>query len=235
MAKGRIPALPFDDFLSYDEVKSFLESLAAARPHLARLTSLGPSREGREVLCLTVTDFERGAPEDKPGFLIHGNIHASELSGAHASLFTARQLLADHSKKPNLLEILYPHLNVFENIAFPLKIGHQKAPEIKKAVEQTAAILEISDLLTAKPAELSGGQRQRVAIARAFVLDPPLILADEPTGNLDHHNSEKIHTLLLDSVKKRNKSLVIVTHDHNLASLCNKKYLLKEGKLERLH
>ncbi|MCK4590329.1 MAG: peptidase M14, partial [Candidatus Latescibacteria bacterium] len=89
-----IPKLPFETFFTYQQVTDFLQALAAARPDLCRLNSLGSSREGREVHLLTVTELASGAPEDKPGYLIHGNIHAAELSGTHAVLYTARQLLA---------------------------------------------------------------------------------------------------------------------------------------------
>ena len=78
--------------------------------------------------------------------------------------------------------------------------------------------------------ELSGGEKQRATIARAFLNDPDIILADEPSGNLDFQNSKIIHKLLIDSVKKYNKSLIIATHDKQLASLCDKIYYLENGK-----
>lgn len=93
---AELPSLSFDRFFTYAEVTGFLDELARLRPDLCRLESLGRSREGRELHLLTVTDFATGAPEDKPAYLIHGNIHATELAGTHAALFTARRLLADH-------------------------------------------------------------------------------------------------------------------------------------------
>ena len=77
----------------------------------------------------------------------------------------------------------------------------------------------------------SGGEKQRVAIARALCNDPDIILADEPSGNLDKQTSASIHQLLLDFVRKGNKALVVVTHDPVLANMCNRKYLLKDGIL----
>ena len=85
----RVPVLPFRHFFTYQELQAFLERLCVARPGLCRLSSLGRSREGREIPLLTVTDFASGAPEDRPAYLIHGNIHASELAGSHAALYTA--------------------------------------------------------------------------------------------------------------------------------------------------
>ena len=109
-----IPELPFETFFTYQQVTKFLQSLEAARPDLCTLDSLGRSHEGREVHLLTLTDLASGAPEDKPGYLIHGNIHAPELSGTHAALYTARQLLADHEQSDLLRKVVFyivPRLN----------------------------------------------------------------------------------------------------------------------------
>jgi len=105
-----VPTLPFRHFLTYAEMEAFLDKLVAARPTLATLHSLGPSREGRQVLCLTLTDPATGPADDKPAYLIHGNIHAAELSGTHAALYTARQLLADTPRKTKLLQRVAFHI-----------------------------------------------------------------------------------------------------------------------------
>ncbi len=107
-----VPELSFDQFLTYEEMTRLLRSFAVARPDLCRLESLGASREGRQVNMLTVTRFQSGAPEDKPAYLVHGNIHAGELSGTHAAVYTARQLLVE---EPDLLRraafYIVPRLN----------------------------------------------------------------------------------------------------------------------------
>lgn len=108
MAKKKsVPKLPFRHFFTYDEVTDFVEGLSAVRPDLCRLGSLGESRQGRQIHLLTVTDFSTGKAEDKPAYLIHGNIHASELAGTHAALYTARQLLSD---APGLLKEVAFHI-----------------------------------------------------------------------------------------------------------------------------
>ena len=109
MAAKRLPQLSFGHFFTYAEVTSFLEALAEARPELATLTSLGASREGRKIHMLTVTDPSTGPASDKPAYVIHGNIHAVELSGTHAALFTARQLLAD-SRRSDILKRIAFHI-----------------------------------------------------------------------------------------------------------------------------
>ena len=103
MARKRLIEIPFRRFFTYAEVSDLVQKLAAARPGLARAESLGKSREGREQWMLTITDFGTGAPEEKPAYVIHGNIHAPELSGTHAALYTARQLLADYPARTKLL------------------------------------------------------------------------------------------------------------------------------------
>jgi hypothetical protein len=112
--KSDVPELPFRAFLNYQELTDFVVSLASARPDFCQLGSLGESREGRKIHLLTITDFASGAPEDKPAYLIHGNIHASELAGTHATLYTARQLLVDDSVSELLKDVVFyivPRLN----------------------------------------------------------------------------------------------------------------------------
>ncbi len=115
MAKrSAIPAVPFEHFLNYAELSDFAARLAASRPNLVKLTSLGQSLEGRTIHLLTITDFATGGPEDKPAYLIHGNIHAAELSGTQAALYTARQLVADHPKSDILKRVVFyivPRIN----------------------------------------------------------------------------------------------------------------------------
>lgn len=97
MHRSALPELPFEHFLTFAEVTAFVEALAAAAgPDLVELSSLGQSREGRALHLLTLTDRSTGPASAKPGYLIHGNIHAAELSGTHAALYTARKLLEDH-------------------------------------------------------------------------------------------------------------------------------------------
>jgi len=112
--KTDVPELPFRAFLTYRELTDFVVSLASVRPDLCQLGSLGKSREGRKIHLLTITDFASGAPEDKPAYLIHGNIHATELAGTHAALYTARQLLVDDNVSDLLKDVAFyivPRLN----------------------------------------------------------------------------------------------------------------------------
>ncbi len=109
-----VPRLPFHHFLNYAELTRFVEALAASRPRRVALDSIGRSREGRPIHLLTLTDSSTGKAEDKPAYLIHGNIHAVELSGTHASLYTARRLLTDPAAADLLERVAFhiiPRLN----------------------------------------------------------------------------------------------------------------------------
>lgn len=124
---------------------------------------------------------------------------------------------------------LMPHLTAQENISLPLEI--LKAPDIEK---QTRAMLEMVDLTHRRhhlPGTLSGGECQRVAIARALIIKPSLILADEPTGNLDTVTGETVADMLFNLVETENKSLILVTHNPSLAGRCRSTFTLERGVL----
>ena len=130
---------------------------------------------------------------------------------------------------------LYPHLNVYENIAFPLRIQKTKESRIKKSVDDVAGILEISDLLNAKPFELSGGQKQRVAIARAIVRRPDIFLLDEPLSNLDAQLRNTTRTELKLLQRNIGITTVYVTHDQTEAmTLGDRIAVLKNGRVEQI-
>ena len=123
---------------------------------------------------------------------------------------------------------------VLENVLMPAKISRKPTHYGSLAYLQAVSLLEkmgLGDRIHHYGKHLSGGEKQRAAIARAFCNDPEIILADEPSGNLDRKTASAIHELLLNSVKEKNKSLIVVTHDSELASLCDTKYTLKEGSL----
>jgi len=131
----------------------------------------------------------------------------------------------------NLLE----DLTLIENILMPAYISRQSIQKNSKAYKRAQLLLQEVNLKNRSnylTKNLSGGEKQRAAIARAFSNDPDIILADEPSGNLDHENSKIIHNLLINFVKNYKKSLIVATHDIELASLCEKIYTLKAGNLE---
>ncbi|MHA2255168.1 MAG: ABC transporter ATP-binding protein [Candidatus Heimdallarchaeaceae archaeon] len=127
----------------------------------------------------------------------------------------------------NLLE----EINAEKNIEMPMILSRKSKEERKKQVDKLLAAVNLSDRKDHKPEQLSGGEQQRVAIARALANDPQIILADEPTGNLDSSTGEKILHLLLDLSKKHKKTLVYVTHDTEQAMLASRQLIMNDGTI----
>ena len=103
---------------------------------------------------------------------------------------------------------------------------------MEKRAEELLDFLGLSDRLDHKPAELSGGEQQRVAVARSLVNDPEVILADEPSGNLDTENKQELHKLFITLREQFHKTLVIVTHDRELAGMADRIITMKDGRVE---
>ncbi|MGO2118028.1 MAG: ABC transporter ATP-binding protein [Fusobacterium sp.] len=127
---------------------------------------------------------------------------------------------------------LLPEFTALENVMIPCLIENFSN---KKIIEEKAKTLlkkiGLGERYNHKPSQLSGGEKQRVAIARALINDPKIILADEPTGNLDEETSEEIHNLLKKINKENNQTIIVVTHSKELANITNKQYFVKHGKL----
>ena len=121
---------------------------------------------------------------------------------------------------------LLPEFNVLENVMMPLRIKRVPYVKAKKEAFQILEKVGLEHKVKDQPATLSGGERQRVAIARAMVSMPSLILADEPTGNLDRNNAHNVFRLILSLVNDHGSSLIVATHDLELAALCNNRKVL---------
>lgn len=126
---------------------------------------------------------------------------------------------------------LLPDFSAIENVAMPLLIGQMSVDLAKKKAEKLLAAVGLSHRADHRPSELSGGERQRVAIARALVNNPSLVLADEPTGNLDAQNAQTIYSLLIELNQQHGTAFLIVTHDLTLASRFNRQLQMQDGHL----
>lgn len=127
---------------------------------------------------------------------------------------------------------LMPGLNAFENVELPLKLqGIEKAERIEK-VKTLMKYVGLTEVQDHYPNELSGGQQQRVSIARALITDPPIILADEPTGSLDSETEQEILLLIQSLNKNRGITFVIITHDDEVAQTANRIYTMHDGELK---
>jgi putative ABC transport system ATP-binding protein len=126
---------------------------------------------------------------------------------------------------------LIPTLDALDNTALPLVLGGMKPTEAQSRAAEWLEKLEVADRSTHRPEELSGGQRQRVAIARALVTEPSLILADEPTGNLDSSAADDFAILLRDTVDRWGRSILLVTHDPRISSYADRILQMKDGRI----
>ena len=124
---------------------------------------------------------------------------------------------------------LLPEFTALENVCIPALIAGTTEKEAKKKAAELLEKVGLADRAEHKPAQLSGGEQQRVAIARALVNSPDVLLADEPTGNLDSSTKQDIHNLLFELRKSLGQSIVIVTHDKELAQLCDRSLEMKDG------
>ncbi len=127
---------------------------------------------------------------------------------------------------------LLPRATALQNVELPLIYGGTGAKERRKAAEESLQRVGLKDRMGHRPNELSGGQRQRVAIARALVNHPSIILADEPTGNLDSKTSEEI-LALFEQLYAEGQTIILVTHEHDIAEHARRQVHLKDGKVER--
>jgi len=182
---------------------------------------LGPSGCGKTTTLRLIAGLEKATSGD----IFIGDRLVNDLSPRDRNIAMVFQSYA-----------LYPHMTVFQNMAFPLRIHKVPKEEIKKRVEDAAALLEIQGLLQRKPRELSGGQRQRVALGRAIVRNPVVFLLDEPLSNLD----AKLRVYMRAELKRLQRNLgittIYVTHDQVEAlTMSEKVAILNEGKLQQMN
>ncbi len=184
------------------------------------VTIIGASGAGKSTLLHIIGTL------DKPdqGTLLLNNVDVNSLSSKKLSAFRNEQIGFIFQ-----FHHLLPEFTALENICIPAFIAKKSKREAEKRAFELLDLLGLRDRANHKPNELSGGEQQRVAVARAMVNSPAIILADEPSGNLDSANAESLHRLFLDLRDSLQQTFVIVTHNENLAEMADRKVLMKDG------
>ncbi len=186
-----------------------------------RVAIVGESGSGKTSLLMLMSGLERPTK----GSIFFNNENFSEIN--------EKERTQIRKKKIGLIFqqfYLLPNYTALENVMFPMQIN--SIDDEKRKASSILSDIGLAHRLNNLPSELSGGEQQRVAIARAISLEPEIILADEPTGNLDRKNTELVSDLLLDYSYKKKISLVLVTHNMTLAKKCDKVIKLLDGHIK---
>jgi len=183
---------------------------------------VGPSGSGKSTLLHIIGGVDR--PTAGRVFIDDTDIY--KLNDTKLAIFRRRQVGLIYQ-----FYNLIPILNVEENITLPLLLDGRKIE--REYLDEILTTLDLKDRLHHLPNELSGGQQQRVSIGRALINRPALVLADEPTGNLDSKNSKEIVDLLKLSNKRYNQTLIIITHDHQIALQADRIITLRDGRIAK--
>jgi putative ABC transport system ATP-binding protein len=194
-------------------------SLEVARGEF--LSLMGPSGSGKTTLLNLIAGIDSPTSGE---ILIDGN-DISKLSRAQLTKWRSV-----HVGYIFQLYHLVPILSAYENVELPLLLGNQSKAERKKTILAALDLVGLSDRADHRPSELSGGQEQRVAIARAIVHDPDLLVADEPTGDLDRESADSILNLLNSLATDHGKTIVMVTHDPKASAAAHRALQLEKGR-----
>lgn len=189
------------------------------------LAVIGPSGSGKTTLLNLLGALERPTS----GTMTVDGQNPAELSDKAAAAFRSRKIgfvFQDHH--------LLPQCSVLENVLVPTIAGGRTSPEDVERARRLLDRVGLNDRLEHRPAELSGGQKQRTAIARALVRRPALVLADEPTGNLDQTTAAQVADLLLELQAEENTILIVVTHSSSLAERMQQRQRLDNGRLQEV-
>ena len=183
---------------------------------------VGASGAGKTTLLQILGTLSR---QDSGDISMNG-IRTDQLSGSKLARF--RNL---HIGFVFQFHQLLPEFNALENVCIPGFIANRPRKEVEERAGELLDFLGLEGRLDHKPSELSGGEQQRVAVARSLINDPEVILADEPSGNLDTENKQELHKLFMTLRDRFQKTLVIVTHDHSLAKMADRIVTMKDGRI----
>lgn len=201
-----------------------LKNVSLTIPTGASVAILGKSGSGKSTLMHAIS----GLDKPQKGQVIIDGQDILQLKSKHVDEFRAKKI-------GFIFQSFFVQGNesVIDNVSLPLEIA--RVPRKKRAHKINAALkaVDLYDKRKNRAKDLSGGQKQRLAIARAIVGDPQIIFADEPTGNLDSETGAKVEELLFDYNKQKGVTLIVVTHDADLAKKCDHQIIIKDGRVEK--
>ncbi|MFZ1301735.1 MAG: ABC transporter ATP-binding protein [Candidatus Microsaccharimonas sp.] len=202
-----------------------LDDVSFTIPDGASVAIVGKSGSGKSTLMHAMSGLDR--PE--VGKVVIDGVDILKLKNKAVDRFRSEKI-------GFIFQAFFVQANetTFDNVSLPLEISNVGVRARKKRVETALKIVGLEDKIKQKAKNLSGGQKQRLAIARAIVNKPSIIFADEPTGNLDSATGEIIENLLFGLNKKGGSTLIIVTHDADLAGKCDIQIYIKDGKIDRI-
>lgn len=183
---------------------------------------VGPSGSGKSTLLHILGTLDKG----DSGTVSMNNTLINSLSGKKLAAFRNK-----HIGFVFQFHHLLPEFTAVENVCIPGWLAGRKKTEVKEEAERLLNMLGLSHRVENKPNQLSGGEQQRVAVARALINKPDIVMADEPTGNLDSVNAKELHQLFFDLRKQFNQTFLIVTHNEELAQLSDRVLHMKDGKI----
>jgi len=201
-----------------------LDDVSLTVPKGEMVSIIGPSGSGKSTLLNLIGGLDRASAGDV------------RVDGASLSALSDDELTRVRRDKIGFVFQFFnllPTLTCLENVGLPLHLRGWPRQKVGARARELLTLVQLSHRMEHLPEELSGGERQRVAIARALSVYPPIILADEPTGNLDTHTGVEILGLIRDLHKTLNTTVVIVTHDMNVAESCSRTIMLRDGRIER--
>lgn len=184
---------------------------------------VGPSGAGKTTLLQILGTLD--SPSKEEDFLL-------EVNGIKLQNLTNRMIAAFRNEHIGYIfqfHQLLPEFTALENICIPAFIGKKNRKETEQKAKELLRFLGLENRMKHKPNELSGGEQQRVAVARALINNPSIILADEPSGNLDSSSAESLHKLFFELRDTYNQTFVIVTHNQELANMADRKLTMRDG------